>query len=90
MGAAIVQQADLAISRLKQHQVLADEDLVTSEDVSGKKVFSLTDEGRALVAKTAEAPAPWEEAAETDGFRGYREAAGRLLQAAWQVGKTGS
>jgi hypothetical protein len=36
-------------------------------------------------------PAPWDEAAESGtGGQGYREAAGKLMQAMWQVGKTGS
>ena len=72
-------------------QLLADEGLVTSEETAGKKVFSLTESGIAEVAKTADQPAPWEEAAQSDtGTSGYREAVGRLMGAVFQIGKTGS
>jgi DNA-binding PadR family transcriptional regulator len=72
-------------------QLLADEGLVTAEETGGKKVFSLTDAGIAANAETAGQPAPWEEAAESgSGAQGYRESAARLMQAVWQIGKTGS
>lgn len=72
-------------------QLLADEGLVSSEETAGKKVFTLTESGVAEVAKTADEPSPWEEASQGDsGFADYREAAGRLMQAMFQVGKGGS
>jgi DNA-binding PadR family transcriptional regulator len=72
-------------------QLLADEGLVTAEETGGKKVFSLTEAGIAATAETADQPAPWDEAAQSDtGAQGYREAAGRLMQAVFQIGKTGS
>lgn len=72
-------------------QMLADEGLVVSEESAGKKVFSLTESGAALVAETADQPAPWDEAAQNDsGVGEYREAATRLVQAVFQIGKTGS
>jgi DNA-binding PadR family transcriptional regulator len=72
-------------------QLLADEGLVTAEETAGKKVFSLTDAGRAAVAETADQAAPWEEAAQGDpGVGGLREAAGRLMPAVFQIGKAGS
>ncbi len=72
-------------------QLLADEGLIVAEETSGKKVFSLTQAGEAAVAKHADRPAPWEEATQGDsGAHGYRESAGRLAQAMFQVGKTGS
>jgi DNA-binding PadR family transcriptional regulator len=72
-------------------QLLADEGLVTAEETAGKKVYSLTEAGVALVAETADQPAPWEEAAQSDtGAAGYREAVGKLMPAVFQVGKTGS
>jgi len=72
-------------------QLLADEGLVVSEETGGKKVFSLTEAGATAAADTAEQPAPWEEAAQGDsGGQGYRKAAGQLMQAVWQIGKTGS
>ena len=72
-------------------QLLADEGLVTSEETAGKKVFSLTEAGITAVAEIADRPAPWDEAAQGDsGAQGLRDAAGRLMQAMWQIGKTGS
>jgi len=72
-------------------QLLADEGLVVAEETAGKKVFSLTETGIAAVAETADQPAPWEEVAENDsGAHGYREAAARLMQAVFQIGKSGS
>ncbi|NTW29033.1 MAG: PadR family transcriptional regulator [Coriobacteriia bacterium] len=72
-------------------QLLADEGLVTAEETAGKKVFSLTDAGKAMVAETADQPAPWEEVAQGDsGIGDYREAAGKFMAAAFQVGKNGT
>ena len=70
-------------------QMLADEGLVTSQETAGKKVFSLTETGTATVAETADQPAPWEEAAQSDSS-GYREAVGKLMPAVFQLGKNGS
>jgi DNA-binding PadR family transcriptional regulator len=43
-------------------QQLADEGLVSSEEQDGRRVFSLTDAGRAQLAATpAGAPAPWDQ-----------------------------
>ncbi|MHB1343454.1 MAG: PadR family transcriptional regulator [Thermoleophilia bacterium] len=72
-------------------QLLADEGLVTSEETAGKRVFDLTDAGKAAVAETADQPTPWDEAAQGDsGAGGLREAAGRLMPAIFQIGKAGS
>ena len=72
-------------------QLLADEGLVTAEETAGKKVFSLTEAGAAAVAEMAEQAAPWDEAAQSNtGAPAYREAAGKLMQAVWQIGTTGS
>jgi DNA-binding PadR family transcriptional regulator len=72
-------------------QLLADEGLISAEESGGKKVFSLTEAGAATVAETADQPAPWEEAAQSDSAgSGYREAVGRLMQAAFQIGRSGS
>ncbi len=71
-------------------QLLADEGLVTAEETAGKKVFSLTEAGTAAVAEMAEQAAPWDEAAASGTAPGYREAAGKLMQAVWQIGTTGS
>lgn len=72
-------------------QMLADEGLISSEEVGGKKVFSLTETGTTAAAATAGDPAPWEETpAHTEGVMGYREAAGKFMHAAMQVGRNGS
>lgn len=72
-------------------QQLSDEGLIVAEETGGKKVFSLTDAGQAEVAKTADQPAPWEEAAAGDtGVSDYREAVGKLIGAAFQIGKGGT
>ena len=72
-------------------QLLADEGLVTAEETAGKRVFSLTETGVAAVAETADAPAPWEDAAQSGSAgSGYREAVGKLMPAVFQIGKNGS
>lgn len=42
-------------------QVLADQDLVTSTDQDGKRVFELTDAGRAEAEERAAGALPWED-----------------------------
>ncbi|HEY5548404.1 MAG TPA: PadR family transcriptional regulator [Coriobacteriia bacterium] len=72
-------------------QMLADEGLIVAEETAGKKVFSLTEAGVAAVAETADQPAPWEDAAQSDGPNsGYRESVGKLMPAVFQIGKNGS
>ena len=72
-------------------QMLADEGLIEATETAGKKVFSLTETGKAQVAETADQPAPWEEVAQNDAGNGsYREAMAKLVHAAFQVGKSGS
>lgn len=66
-------------------QLLEDEGLVSSEETAGKRVYGLTDAGRAAVAETAGTPAPWDEAAEASTSNELREAAGRMLVAVRQV-----
>ena len=73
-------------------QMLEDEGLVLSEETGGKRVYQLTDAGKAAVAEKADEPAPWDEAAQAEagGSGGLRDAAGRLMQAVWQVAQNGS
>lgn len=72
-------------------QMLADEGLISAEETGGKKVFSLTDEGKAAVAQTADQPAPWEEVAGFDSnFGEYRETTAKLMHAVIQIGRSGS
>jgi DNA-binding PadR family transcriptional regulator len=73
-------------------QLLADEGLVTSSDGSGsKRLFELTDEGRATAATLGDTP-PWEQIArdvDQDDVN-LREAAGLLMGAMFQVGNAAS
>jgi DNA-binding PadR family transcriptional regulator len=73
-------------------QLLADEGLIASSDGSGsKRLFELTDEGRAAVAKLGDIP-PWEQIArdvDQDDVT-LREAAELLMGAMFQVGNAAS
>jgi DNA-binding PadR family transcriptional regulator len=71
---------------------LEDEGLIRTEESDGRKLFAITDEGRAAVAERgADRPAPWEQTgdgadARHELARLMREAAGAFVQ----VLKTGS
>ncbi len=72
-------------------QLLSDEGLVTSEEVGGKRVYSLTDAGRAKVDESKDAGAPWSAAPGEDEPRiKLRDAMFQLGAATMQVGRTGS
>lgn len=72
-------------------QMLADEGLVIAESDGGKKVYRLTEEGERAVADLADRRAPWDEAADSPaGGTGYHQAMARLVQAVFQVGRSGS
>jgi DNA-binding PadR family transcriptional regulator len=71
---------------------LEDEGLIRTEESDGRKLFAITDDGRALLAERgAERPAPWEQTG--DGAGGMHEL-GRLMRevasAFMQVMRTGS
>ena len=70
-------------------QLLEDEGLITAADVDGKRVFSLTDTGREMVAARTDGP-PWEQMGDAggEGCGQMRNAGMALLQAAWQAGQT--
>jgi DNA-binding PadR family transcriptional regulator len=69
-------------------QLLEDEGLVSAEEVDGKRVFSLTDDGREAAAKRSERPAFGED---DDSAHGRLRAAGfGLIGAARQVARVGS
>ncbi len=73
-------------------QLLEDQGLVKSEDVDGRRVFSLTDEGKAEAATITEHGAPWatsETGPEGARFK-LRGAAMQLMAATRQVGMAGS
>jgi DNA-binding MarR family transcriptional regulator len=73
-------------------QQLEDEGLIRTEESDGRKLFAITDEGRAIVsARGAEQSAPWEQTG--DGAGGVHEL-GKLMRevahAFMQVMRTGS
>jgi DNA-binding PadR family transcriptional regulator len=72
-------------------QLLADEGLIRAEESNGRKVYALTDEGRAESPHTG-ASAPWEnlETHDGSGFAALPKAGFELAQAAAQVNRTGS
>jgi DNA-binding PadR family transcriptional regulator len=73
-------------------QLFEDEGLVKAEERDGKRVFALTDAGRAEAAKRVEehGATPWDADPEGDTpNRALRKAAGQLFAAAKQVVQTG-
>jgi DNA-binding PadR family transcriptional regulator len=71
-------------------QQLEDEGLIEAAESSGKRVFSLTDEGRDYLASLTE-PAPWEQfmSGGHDQFVALRDAAFQLGAALIQVATSG-
>ena len=71
-------------------QQLSDEGLVTSEEVDGRRTYTLTEEGRKAAAE-AGTRSPWADAqADADRQPDVRELGAQLLAAAIQVHKVGS
>lgn len=72
-------------------QLLADEGFISAEESNGRKIYSLTEAGRAEVAG-ADASSLWESGgpAAGPGFAALPKAGVELAQAASQVGRTGS
>jgi DNA-binding PadR family transcriptional regulator len=72
-------------------QLLEDEGLVSSEELEGRRVFRLTEAGRAEVAKRGEhARAPWEMAGDTGPLVELREVGFGVMAAVMQVGHAGT
>ncbi|BCM71597.1 MULTISPECIES: PadR family transcriptional regulator [Streptomyces] len=72
-------------------QLLEDEGLIASRSEGGKKLFALTDSGRAAAEEVADAP--WEEASrgvDWEALGEIRQAGFGLMEAFGQVWKTGS
>lgn len=69
-------------------QQLADEGLVTGEDVDGRRVYTITDEGRTVAAESADR-SPWTDTGNEDG-PDIRKLVMQLVPAAIQVGRVGS
>jgi len=72
-------------------QLLADEGLISAEENNGRKIYSLTEAGRAE-SSAADASAPWDSVGPTPGpgFAALPKAGVELAQAAAQVGRTGT
>ena len=72
-------------------QVMEDQGLVTADKSEGRRVFSLTDEGRAAADAAGDGPAPWEEAARgaDRSLVDLRGLMGEVGAAIMQVGRAG-
>lgn len=73
-------------------QSLEDEGLVTATTAEGRRVFQLTDEGRAVADEAGGRPAPWEEASrQGDGsLRDLGRLVGDVAQAMAQTVRAGT
>jgi DNA-binding PadR family transcriptional regulator len=73
-------------------QLLEDEGLLKGEEHDGKRVYSITEAGRAdLEERTARSgEAPWDFGTAAEGLGALREAGFQLAAAAMQVARTGS
>ena len=73
-------------------QVMEDQGLVTADKSEGRRVFSLTEEGRAAADAAGDGPAPWEEAARgaDRSLVDLRGLMGEVGAAIMQVGQAGS
>ena len=71
-------------------QQLADEGLVSGVEEDGRKVFALTEAGRAAATSATDGTPVWERLAGSNGAVGLREAASSLAAAAKQVATNGS
>lgn len=69
-------------------QQLTDEGLVTSDEVAGRRTYTLTDQGREIAA-TYPAPGPWDDPA-SDGEADLKKLGMQLLSAVLQVQRMGS
>jgi DNA-binding PadR family transcriptional regulator len=73
-------------------QALEDQGLVTADQTEGRRVFSLTEEGRAAAEAAGDGPAPWESAAR-GADRSLVDLRGLMFEvgaAIMQVGRAGS
>ena len=73
-------------------QLLEESGVIAGEETDGKRVFTLTDEGRTVLAKRGDAAPPWTTFGATSGdaFEALKEAFPQLGAAAMQVVRTGS
>ena len=70
---------------------LEDQGLVTADKAEGKRVFALTDEGRAEADAAGDGPSPWEEAAAGDtSLHDLRGLMVQVSKATMQVAQAGT
>jgi len=70
---------------------LEDQGLVTADQREGKRVFTLTDEGRTEAEAAGDGPAPWDEAAAGDSsFHDLRGLMVQVAKATMQVAQAGT
>jgi DNA-binding PadR family transcriptional regulator len=71
-------------------QLLEDEGLVSAEEVEGRRVFSLTDEGQKAAEERGDGKAPWENGDADSPVGSLRSVFFQVAAAAKQVGQAGS
>ena len=71
-------------------QQLEDEGLVRGSESDGRRVFELTDDGRAEVERRKDEPRPWEMSAEAAPFAWIRDEGFGVAHAVMQVARTGT
>jgi DNA-binding PadR family transcriptional regulator len=70
-------------------QLLEDEGLVKGEEIDGKRVFSLTEQGSEAAEGIAERRQPWDRGDEDSPYRRLRAEAMRTRAALLQIGRAG-
>jgi DNA-binding PadR family transcriptional regulator len=71
-------------------QMLEEQDLLRSHEDGGKRIYELTDAGRAEAEAGESEPFPWEAGEGVSGQRALRAAVGQLVLAVKQVQVAGS
>jgi len=71
-------------------QLLADEGLISAEESNGRKIYSLTEAGRAVAGDDADSPFESNGSAHGNRFGALPKAGVELAQAAAQVNRSGS
>ena len=71
-------------------QLLADEGLISAEESNGRKIYSLTEAGRAVAGEDTTSPWDSADAAHGNRFGTLPKAGVELAQAAAQVGRSGT
>lgn len=71
-------------------QLLEDEGLVAAEEVDGRRVYSLTDDGRKVAEERGEGALPWEDGDEASPLGELRTVAFQAAAATRQIGQAGT